>query len=137
MSNLHQNPHELPRITVVASERDRLLDLGTAALERMPADAEGLLTELDRALIVPADAVPPGLVRMGSAARYRLDDGTERSVTLVFPEDADIASGRVSVLTPIGTALLGLSAGQTIAWRRRDGSVRNLTVVDVGPSHAA
>ena len=121
----------MPSITLVADERDRLVDLATAALDRSPVEAETLLTELDRARIVDDEAVPAGLVRMGTRVRFRLDDGTERRVTLVFPKDADIEAGRISVLTPIGTALLGLSAGQTIAWRRRDGTTRRLSVIEV------
>jgi regulator of nucleoside diphosphate kinase len=51
----------------------------------------------------------------------------------VFPGDADISTNRVSVLTPIGTALLGLSTGQSIRWKTRDGREQELTVIGVEP----
>ena len=81
--------------------------------------------------IVPDDQVPSGLVRMGSTLSFRTDTGQERRVTLVFPQDADIAQGKVSVLTPVGAALIGLSVGQSIDWRGRDGRVHRLTVASV------
>jgi regulator of nucleoside diphosphate kinase len=54
-------------------------------------------------------------------------------VTLVYPAEADIAEGRISVLTPVGTALIGLRAGQSITWRTRDGRKQVLTVLRVTP----
>ena len=55
-----------------------------------------------------------------------------RTITLVYPGDADISEGKVSVLTPIGTALLGLSEGQSMHWTARDGREHELTVTAVG-----
>ena len=63
--------------------------------------------------------------------RYRTRSGGGREVTLVYPDQADIDQGRISILTPIGTALLGLRAGQSIAWRTRDGRKDVLTVEEV------
>ena len=68
---------------------------------------------------------------MGSTVTYIADDGRKRTVTLVFPGLADISQGRISILTPIGTALIGLSEGQTMTWSTRDGRERNLTVMMV------
>ncbi|EYD76666.1 Regulator of nucleoside diphosphate kinase [Rubellimicrobium mesophilum DSM 19309] len=94
--------------------------------------ANELLTELVRAEVLPEDQVPSGLVRMGSTLSFRTEAGQVRRVTLVFPQDADIAQGKVSVLTPIGAALVGLSVGQSIPWTGRDGRVHRLTVESVG-----
>jgi regulator of nucleoside diphosphate kinase len=69
---------------------------------------------------------------MGSTVAFRSDDGQQRQVTLVYPGEADFARGRVSVLTPIGAALIGLSPGQSIAWTARDGRQHRLTVLSVG-----
>ena len=52
---------------------------------------------------------------------YRTDTGDERIVTLAYPGEADISAGMVSILTPIGTALLGLKTGQPMSWTARDG----------------
>ena len=78
----------------------------------------------------------PEIVRMGSTLRFTTDAGEDRTVTLVFPAEADIAEGRISVLTPIGIALVGLAAGQSMDWTARDGRVHRLTVesVDGAPS---
>jgi regulator of nucleoside diphosphate kinase len=117
----------------VVSDTDytRLNGLAMAVSARSPDIADELLSELDRAEIV--DAVPAGVVRMGSAVEYRAGDEPTRRVTLVFPADADIASGKVSILTPIGTALIGLAEGQSIAWTARDGREHELTVLRVSP----
>jgi regulator of nucleoside diphosphate kinase len=75
---------------------------------------------------------------MGSEVVYR-DDTTGRvqTVTLVYPSEADIAKGKVSVLTPIGTALIGLAVGKSINWRTRAGDMKRLTVLQVRDSAAA
>lgn len=120
-----------PKIIVGANDHARLTDLATAAADRVPA-AEDLLEEMERATVVAPDAVPPDVVRMGSVVEYRTDEGDKR-VTLAFPVEADIAAGKISVLTPIGTALIGLSKGQSISWTARDGKSHRLTVVSVEP----
>ncbi len=68
---------------------------------------------------------------MGSTVEYESDIEGARTVTLVFPGEADIALSRVSILTPIGTALLGLSPGQSIGWTARDGRRHQLTILSV------
>jgi regulator of nucleoside diphosphate kinase len=68
---------------------------------------------------------------MGSTVLFRSDDGQHRRVTLVFPGEADISRDRISILTPIGIALIGLSEGQSITWVTRDGRERGLTVLSV------
>jgi regulator of nucleoside diphosphate kinase len=89
-----------------------------------------LKSELENAVVVDPGRVPPGVVTMGS--RVRFEDHTSgeiREVTIVFPENANATEGKVSVLAPVGTALLGLSVGQSILWPFPDGSTRNLRVV--------
>ena len=69
---------------------------------------------------------------MGCRIEFRDNaTGKVQTVTLVYPGEADIARGRISVLTPIGAALIGLSAGQSIDWETRSGSIKRLTVLDV------
>src|SRR5690606_7191623 len=108
-----------------------LTGLAEAALERLPEAAGSLLAEMDRATVARA-AVPANVVRMGSTVTLRGGDGT-RLVTLVYPGEADIAAGRVSVLTPLGAALIGVKAGKSIRWTSRDGRVLALDVVAVEP----
>lgn len=118
----------LPKITVSQSDHERLMGLAMATADRAPEVADELIAEMERARIVPANAVPAGVVRMGSTVAFATEGGPPRRVTLVFPVDADIAAGRVSVLTPIGAALIGLSEGQSIVWTTRDGRQQQLTV---------
>jgi len=120
---------EMPEIIVSQNDQQRLTVLAMDALNRSPDVASELIAEMERARVVPS--VPESVVRMGSVVTYRADDGRERRVELVFPGEADIGAGKISILTPIGTALIGLSENQSIAWAARDGSERHLTVLKV------
>lgn len=125
------NSRPMPAIVVSASDQERLVALAMAISDRNPGLAENLLGEMDRATVVTADSLPDSVVRMGSTVLYRTDDGREQRVTLVYAGEADIAEGRISILTPVGTALIGLAEGQSIVWRTTDGRERELTVVEV------
>lgn len=120
-----------PRIVVRETDHRQLLVLAMAGTGHTAEAADGLLYEMERARVVPDTKLPDDAVRMGSTALIRSDDGPEREVTLVYPVDADISSGRISVLTPIGTALIGLSKGQSITFHSRDGKRHVLTVLAV------
>jgi len=91
-----------------------------------------LADELDRAIVVHMERIPADVVSMYSRCTY-LDEhlGTPREIELVYPDEADPASGKVSVLTPVGSALIGLRVGQAILWDFPDGSVRRLKVTAV------
>jgi regulator of nucleoside diphosphate kinase len=91
-----------------------------------------LLDELGRAIVVAMEQMPPEIARINSQVIY-VDEstGVSRSVELVFPEDADIATGKVSVLAPVGSALLGLSVGDSIDWPFPNGKERRLRVVSI------
>jgi len=94
--------------------------------------SESLDAELHRAVIVRQREVPPDVVTMNSDVVYEdCATGTRRRVRVVYPKDADAATGRVSVLAPIGSALLGLKVGQEIDWRLPAGS-RRIRVVELG-----
>lgn len=93
---------------------------------------EELAEELDRAIVVPLEQLPSDVVTMH--ARFTYADqltGTLREIELVYPEEADPAHGKISVLTPVGSAMIGLRVGQEIAWDFPDGSTRRLRVVSV------
>nr|WP_232629598.1 nucleoside diphosphate kinase regulator [Methylobacterium sp. Leaf118] len=122
----------LPKIKVTAEDRERLAGLASAAMDRMPDLASYLSDELDRAQVVRSGRSTTGFVRMGCAVEFRDDTtGKVQAVTLVYPGEADIAQGRISVLTPVGAALLGLSTGQSIDWATRTGAAKRLTVLDI------
>jgi regulator of nucleoside diphosphate kinase len=91
-----------------------------------------LRAELERAIVVAPEVIPSSVVTMYSQVRY-LDEsaGVRRQIQIVYPEDADVELGKVSVLAPVGAALLGLEAGQTIDWRFPAGETRRLRVEKV------
>lgn len=100
-------------------------------LRELAANHE-LADELDRAIVVRMELIPKDVVTMYSRCTY-IDEsrGVQREIELVYPEEADPGTGKVSVLTPVGCALIGLKTGQEIDWRFPDGSVRCLRVMDV------
>jgi regulator of nucleoside diphosphate kinase len=120
-----------PKIIVSDIDYKRLAGLAAAAQARLPEVADVLQSELERAQVVAADRVPSDVVQMGSTVDFRSDNGQQRCVTLVFPGEENISRGRISVLTPIGAALIGLSSGQSITWTTRDGRQHELTVMRV------
>jgi len=123
-----------PRITLSVEDFEQLSVLARAAMSRLPDIASELTDELERAELVPAADYLGGVVCMGSEVTFRDEStGKTQRVTLVYPDKADIAQSRVSVLTPIGTALIGLRIGASIEWETRTGEVRELTVLDVAP----
>lgn len=125
----------LPALVLNRADHERLTSLATAALDRIPDVAEELLSELDRARLVSPERAPPNSVQMGTTVTYRSADST-RTVRLVYPEEADIADGKVSVMTPIGAALIGLSENQSMSWTARDGRRHKLEIVAVVPATA-
>ena len=92
---------------------------------------EQLDEELRRAHVVPAKDIPPEVVTMNTRLRLRdLDAGTEMVFSLVFPSDADLEQSKISVLAPLGTAVLGFRRGDAFEWRM-PGRVRRLQVEEV------
>jgi len=132
MTSNEFNPRQNKPIIIVSDvDESRLSGLAATVSNRMPDLSDDLLAELERAKIIPHHLMPEKVVRMGSTLEYTSDDSQRRQVTLVYPGDADIAQGKISILTPIGTALIGLSEGQSIEWAARDGRRHRLTVVSV------
>lgn len=122
----------LARIIIDSSLVGRLESLAGAAVARFPEVADSLLSKLASARLVPSARLPAGVVTIGSELSYRdLLTGRDHRVTLAWPEQADISRGIISVLTPIGATLLGLSAGDGGRWITRAGEVRALTVLQV------
>ena len=118
-------------LIVSDAEYERLTDLANASMERLPAVAQELLDELERAQIVGDKDVPKDVVRMGSTVTFKSDDGNTRTLKLVYPVDESLDEHRISVMTPVGAALIGLAEGQSISWTARDGKHHQLTVTKV------
>jgi len=109
--------------TILITESDtrqlrRLVDSARWSLQRELPYIEQLEEELDRAEVVAAEDIPQDVVTMNSQVRVLDMDARKETVyTLVFPPDADISRNRISVLAPIGTALLGYRVGDVIEWQ--------------------
>ena len=123
-----------PTIHLIAAECDALSELALSAEHRHPHSSAMLLAELDRAELCEPGELPEQTVAMNSRIDF-IDEGTgaRRTVQLVYPRDADIAAGRISILTPIGAGLIGMMAGSSIRWPDRDGHDRMLRIVSVTP----
>jgi regulator of nucleoside diphosphate kinase len=127
---------KLPPISMDPTDIDRLRKLADAAAGKYPEISDFLAREIERATILPEAAPCPGLVTMKSSVTFRDDiSGQTRAIVLVYPEEADIDAARISILTPIGAALIGLSEGQTIEFQTPTGGWRSLTVLSVGRPH--
>ena len=110
--------------------RALILEARRAERRRNPA-LDSLAAELTRARVVAPAAVPADVITMNSRVELvDLDSHEEMVYTLVFPQDADMARSKISVLAPIGTAMLGYRVGSTFTWHVPDG-VRRLQVKQV------
>jgi regulator of nucleoside diphosphate kinase len=126
-----------PPLLMSAEDHARLSGLAAAVARRSPLVARLLAEETDRADVVPAGDVPARTVALGSCVEYRdASTGIERRVQVVLPAEADIAEGRISILSLVGAGLIGLSEGQSIDWPAGDGRLRRLTVLRVEPPAA-
>jgi regulator of nucleoside diphosphate kinase len=121
-------------IQVTQGDMEKLMALLASRLKSPTRDREHLemlAQELDRAEIVRSRDIPADTVTMHSHVLVRdLDTGGESTYTLVFPSDADIAKGKISILAPIATALLGYREGDEIEWPTPGGR-RRLNVIQV------
>lgn len=122
----------MPKIHLDKTLVGRLEALASAMMRRSPEVGERLMDEIARAKLVAPDKLRDDVVTIGSQVTYRdLASARLQTVIVVYPEDADIEQQRISVLTPVGVALLGLSPGATISWVTRDDETRQLEVVSV------
>ncbi len=93
---------------------------------------ENLEVELDRAKIVDDNEVPKGLVRMNTKFKFEvMTEEKVMTITIVYPEESNFAEGKISVLAPLGSALIGLQVNQEINWMFPDGKVKRLKILEV------
>jgi len=120
-------------ITVTELDLHRLRRCLTASGSKLSESViEPFEAELARAEVIDPAVAAPGLVTMNSRVVFEnVHTGRLREITLVYPEDADAARDRVSVFSPVGTALLGLSVGQEIAWQLPNGRGARFRVAHV------
>ncbi|MFG6621030.1 nucleoside diphosphate kinase regulator [Sulfitobacter sp. 1A05707] len=130
-------PRRSPRKPKIVLSSTRLVELEALSegmMRRNPELAEQLVEELGRARIVSPRRLRAYVVDLGREVTYRdAATGKDHTVTLVLPQEADISKGFVSVITPIGIALIGLAEGAVFHWETRDGQRRKLKILKVAP----
>ena len=121
-----------PPIHLLASESDMVASLALQAEHRQPVVAAMLLAEIERAELHDSRSLPSNAVTLGSEVDF-VDEKTHqlRTVRLVLPAEANIALGQISILTPVGAGLYGLTAGQSIDWPDLEGRDRRIRILAV------
>jgi regulator of nucleoside diphosphate kinase len=121
-----------PPLHITESDYDVIAELAHVIEKRSPALSKQLVDEIERAKLHPDGKLPANVVALGSEVEF-VDDsnGTRRKVRLVMPSEADIEAGRISILTPVGAGLIGMSAGREIDWPCPDGRPRKLKILQV------
>jgi regulator of nucleoside diphosphate kinase len=121
-----------PPIHISEQDYDRIAGMALRIRQSDPGLSRLILEEIERAEVHPAEALPEDVVTLGSEVEF-VDDssGARRRVTLVIPAEADIARDRISILTPVGAGLIGMSVGREIGWPCPDGRARTLKILEV------
>lgn len=135
----YHHPVRLPPVIISEADREKLCAVATSALSlgRMAPAASNLLREIYRATIVPNDHLPANVVGINSYVDVRDNvAGTSRRIVLVLPDGVSRQPNAVSVLSPLGAALMGLSEGSSIEWCTASGDRRSVTVLRSTPSAA-
>lgn len=121
-----------PKIIISSRDAERL----EALLDSLPRGSfpgkEDLESELARAEIVEPQDVPSTVITMHSTVKFRVESSSEDfTLTLVYPDDMDSSSSKISILAPVGSALIGLSVGDSIEWPKPGGGVLRVRVEEV------
>jgi regulator of nucleoside diphosphate kinase len=121
-----------PQLIISSLDAERLESL----LDSLPNSAfpgrAGLEAELARAKIVAPEQIPPTVVTMNSTVKFTVENSNEEfCLTLVYPKDMDTKGGSISVLAPVGSALLGLSKGDQIEWPKPGGGMIKVRIDEI------
>lgn len=123
-----------PKIVLSSTRLAELEALSEGMMRRNRDLAEQLVEELGRARIVSPSRLRADVVDIGRKVTYHdAMTGKDHTVTLVLPQNADISNGLISVMTPIGVALIGLAEDAVFHWETRDGQRRELKIIKVHP----
>ncbi len=120
-----------PQIIVSRLDAERLEKLIESLPQKALPGVNALETELQRAEIVEPTALPPTVVSMNSTVRFEISPTEEFELTLVYPKDVDASGSTISVLAPVGSALLGLSEGDTMEWPKPGGGMLRVRIKKV------
>ena len=130
--NTNATDPERPPIHLLAAESDLIGQLALQAEQHQPVVAAMLLDEIERAELHEPDTMPAGHARLNSRVTF-LDEKSQqvREIELVMPAQANIAEGRVSIMTPMGAALYGLAKSYSIQWPDLSGNLRRIRILRV------
>lgn len=121
-----------PEITISALDADRLYRLIESLPKNSFAGKTELESELGRANIVDPELIPPTIVTMNSTVKFVIESThDEFELTLVYPKDVDANEKKISILAPVGSALLGLSLGDQIEWPKPGGGSLRVTLKEI------
>lgn len=121
-----------PPITISSLDAVRLEHMLDSLSSNQFPDRDDLQAELDRANIVEPREIPPDVVTMNSTVTFRIESSSrEFSLTLVYPNDADDSTKKISILAPVGSALLGLREGDEISWPKPGGGLLLVRILKV------
>ena len=121
-----------PEITISSLDQDLLYTL----IESLPANSfagkDELEAELGRANVVDPTEIPPTIVTMNSTVKFTVESTkNEFELTLVYPKDVDSSGKTISILAPVGSALLGLSQGDEIEWPKPGGGLLKVKITEI------
>ena len=121
-----------PNIIISTLDAERLEKLLAGTLATAFPGKEALEAELARAEVVEPQKMPPNVVTMNSTVRFRVADSAEGfTLTLVYPKDMDASGSKISILAPVGSALLGLAQGDEIEWPKPGGGLLKVRIEEV------
>ncbi|MBP8205541.1 MULTISPECIES: nucleoside diphosphate kinase regulator [Simplicispira] len=121
-----------PQLILSSLDLDRIEALLAAIPSSAFAGKAELQAELDRADVLPPEQMPPNVVTMNSTVQFSIvETGKELRLTLVYPRDLDGSADKVSIFAPVGSALLGLSVGDELAWPGPGGKAMTVRVTDI------
>ena len=124
--------NERPNITISSLDAERLEEILDSLGERQFPGKDELQTELGRADIVAPKDMPPNVVTMNSTVKFRdISSGKEFSLTLVYPKADRSGDATISILAPVGSALLGLTEGDQIEWPKPGGGLLQVEIIEV------
>lgn len=121
-----------PKIIISTLDAERLEMLLESLQHNAFPGKDALEAELSRADVVEPEDIPANVVTMNSTVRFRVESSKEEfTLTLVYPKDIDEGGSKISILAPVGGALLGLSQGDTIEWPKPGGGLLHVRIEEV------
>tara|TARA_R110002167_G_C12706082_1_gene654601 strand:+ start:19075 stop:19500 length:426 start_codon:yes stop_codon:yes gene_type:complete len=129
---LEEKMNNRPEITISSLDAQRLFTLIESLPTKKMVGISELEEELARAIIVDPKEIPTTIVTMNSTVKFTVEASREEFLmTLVYPKDLDLKGDKISILAPVGSALLGLAQGDQIEWPKPGGGLIKITINEI------